>query len=223
MNAADGGGVNFIGGTHVIQNSTFSNNLSSGNGGGIANNGAIVTISNSTFSGNTGGHSYGGGIYNAGNLTLRNVTVSNNVASAGCISVCNGTGGGIAHRSGALSFTNTIVTGNLTFSRGTEAIRPEIVFENGTFTSLGNNFVGDSAGDSTDTGALIPYQPSDIRDIPPQLATLGNYGGTTPTRALLSSSPAINAGNDANAPPTDQRGAARVGASDIGAFEFNAV
>ena len=120
-----------------------------------------------------------------------------------------------------MSIVNTIVSGNLTLSRGTAAIRPEILFDNGTFTSSGNNFIGDSAGDSTDTGRLIAYQPSDIRDIPPQFATLGNYGGTTPTRALLSSSPAINAGNDANAPPTDQRGVARVGASDIGAFEFN--
>jgi len=221
MNAADGGGINFIGGTHVIQNSTFSNNTSSGNGGGIANNGATITISNSTFSGNTANQSTGGGIYNAGNLTLRNVTVSNNTASAGCISVCTGLGGGIAQLSGTLSIVNTIVSGNLTLSRGTAAIRPEILFDNGTFTSSGNNFIGDSAGDSTDTGRLIAYQPSDIRDIPPQFATLGNYGGTTPTRALLSSSPAINAGNDANAPPTDQRGVARVGASDIGAFEFN--
>jgi CSLREA domain-containing protein len=220
MNAADGGGINFIGGNHVIENSTFSNNQSSGNGGGIANNGAAITISNSTFSGNTGGHIFGGGIYNAGDLTLRNDTISNNTASAGCISACTGYGGGIAHLSGALSFTNTIVSGNLTLSRGMAAIRPEIHFAGGTFTSLGNNFVGDSAGDSIDTGGFM-YLPSDIRDIPPQLATLGNYGGTTPTRALLSSSPAINAGNDANAPPTDQRGVARVGASDIGAFEFN--
>ena len=66
----------------------------------------------------------------------------------------------------------------------------------------------------------VNYQPTDIRDIPPLLAALGNYGGTTPTRALLSNSPAINAGNNTNAPPTDQRGAARVGAVDIGAYEF---
>ena len=41
--------------------------------------------------------------------------------------------------------------------------------------------------------------------------------------SLLSSSPAINAGNNALAPATDQRGFARNGVSDMGAFEFNGV
>jgi hypothetical protein len=44
------------------------------------------------------------------------------------------------------------------------------------------------------------------------------HGGPLPTLALLADSPAINAGADC--PPTDQRGAARVGACDLGAFEF---
>jgi hypothetical protein len=52
----------------------------------------------------------------------------------------------------------------------------------------------------------------------------GDYGGPTPTVPLLSGSPAINAGDDIAAPPTDQRGRARpFGAhSDIGAFESSA-
>ena len=41
--------------------------------------------------------------------------------------------------------------------------------------------------------------------------------------ALLPNSPAINAGNDANAPPRDQRGYLRNGTSDIGAFEFGGI
>src|SRR5204863_303013 len=39
----------------------------------------------------------------------------------------------------------------------------------------------------------------------------------------LANSPAIDAGNDANAPPRDQRGYLRNGTSDIGAFEFNGI
>jgi hypothetical protein len=39
--------------------------------------------------------------------------------------------------------------------------------------------------------------------------------------ALLAGSLAINAGNNANAPATDQRGYFRVSTSDIGAYEFN--
>ena len=40
------------------------------------------------------------------------------------------------------------------------------------------------------------------------------------TDGLAAGSPAINAGDSTNAPSTDQRGFARVGTPDIGAFEF---
>ena len=53
-----------------------------------------------------------------------------------------------------------------------------------------------------------------------KLQALANNGGPTPTMALLSGSPAINAGTATNAPATDQRGYARAGTPDIGAFEF---
>lgn len=49
-------------------------------------------------------------------------------------------------------------------------------------------------------------------------AAVSQHGGPMPTLALLAGSPAINAGADC--PPLDQRGAARVGACDLGAFEY---
>src|SRR5205085_11466807 len=54
---------------------------------------------------------------------------------------------------------------------------------------------------------------------------LRNNGGTTQTHALLPSSPAINAGSNANTPVTDQRGLPRIvaGAIDIGAYEEQAI
>lgn len=52
-------------------------------------------------------------------------------------------------------------------------------------TSAGDNLIGDSAGDSTNTLNPIAYQASDIRDQNPQLGPLQNNGGNTPTRALL--------------------------------------
>ena len=57
------------------------------------------------------------------------------------------------------------------------------------------------------------------------LGSLQNNGGPTPTLALLSGSPAIDAGDPTAAPATDQRGLARVvnGIIDIGAFELQAV
>ena len=52
-----------------------------------------------------------------------------------------------------------------------------------------------------------------------------NNGGPTLTMALLADSPAINAGDTAAAPPTDQRGFPRPAglAADIGAFEYASV
>jgi hypothetical protein len=69
-----------------------------------------------------------------------------------------------------------------------------------------------------------------IVGVNPLLGPLQNNGGPTLTHALLTGSPAINAGNncvltengcgDGNlAMPTDQRGFGRVGVVDIGAFE----
>ena len=52
------------------------------------------------------------------------------------------------------------------------------------------------------------------------LGPLAANGGSTQTHALLAGSPAINAENDATAPPADQRGLPRAGQSDIGSFEF---
>lgn len=54
------------------------------------------------------------------------------------------------------------------------------------------------------------------------LGTLANNGGRTQTMLLLSGSPAINAGNNATCPTTDQRGILRPqgGVCDIGAVEM---
>ena len=52
---------------------------------------------------------------------------------------------------------------------------------------------------------------------------LADNGGPTRTHALQAGSPAINAGNAALCPTTDQRGFGRQGACDIGPFEFGGV
>ena len=56
----------------------------------------------------------------------------------------------------------------------------------------------------------------------PKLGTLSNYGGFTQTIPLLPGSSAIDTGNDATCPATDQRGVSRPQGAhcDIGAFEF---
>jgi hypothetical protein len=63
--------------------------------------------------------------------------------------------------------------------------------------------------------------PGSLNDTDPLLGPLADYGGPTPTMALLAGSPAIDAADPAACPPTDQRGRPRpFGAGcDIGAFE----
>jgi hypothetical protein len=154
----------------------------------------------------------GGGIHNVGDTILRNVTITNNSSDGTAKS-----GAGIISEAGKLHLANTIIAGNT---------GPEITFSVGTFVSLGSNLIGDAPGDSTNTDKPLTYQPSDIRDTSPMFSPLALYGGAIPTEALLVGSPAINAGNNANAPAllqTDQRGSPRIMdvTIDIGAFENN--
>lgn len=195
-----------------IESSTISNNTSETTGGGItANLGSSLSISNSTIStNNTIGN--GGGIFlSIENATIINSTITNNTSSVGS---------GVT----ATSATVTVMIGNT------------IIAENngsgdafGTFVSLGNNligagdlaigFVNNVNGDQVGTG---------VSPIDPLLGPLVNNGGPTLTHALLPGSPAIDAGNNANAPgPFDQRGPGFLrivnGIVDIGSFEVQAI
>jgi|GEM_PF-564288 len=213
----NGGAIYYYYGTsHRIENSTISDN-SSTYGGGITNHGETnevgLTIYNSTIIRNTAAKE-GGGIHANGNTKLRNATiVNNNVIEA------NGNGAGIGIYSGSamVEFGNTIIAENNGH---------EIFVFNGTPMSLGNNLIGNAPGDSLDTGLDIRgvYQPTDIRDRDPLISILAYFGGKTPTVALMSGSPAINAGNNGLAQSNiDQRGSLRIinNQVDIGAYEHN--
>lgn len=65
----------------------------------------------------------------------------------------------------------------------------------------------------------VPATPSVIW-ADPLLGTPADNGGDTPTIALNANSPAINAGIGLPSTPADQRGVARLGTSDAGAYEF---
>jgi hypothetical protein len=84
-----------------------------------------------------------------------------------------------------------------------------------SFSSLGHNLIGNFGNYP---GGLVD---SDMLGLDPLLAPLGNYGGPTPTMPPLPGSPAIDAGDNTNAPATDQQGLPRVvnGTIDIGAVE----
>jgi len=85
----------------------------------------------------------------------------------------------------------------------------------GTLVDAGYNIDSDLQNSLTNSTSLNGVNPG--------LAPLGNYGGPTPTMALLPGSPAIDAGDPNSFPATDQRGYPRpIGsAPDIGAFEYS--
>jgi hypothetical protein len=220
-----GGGLANRFGTVTVVNSTISGNSAIGRveapgdgraqGGGVFSFSGTVTIENSTISGNTvrglSGFgaldiSSGAGIFNTvGFVGLTHSTVTDNVAEAPA------TIGGLANFQGVAGLYNTIMAGN----------SPEDLFntEFALILSDGFNLIGSTNGP-------VPPGPNDRFHLTAddlRLGPLQNNGGPTETHALLCDSPAIDAGNNAGAPPTDQRGFARIvgGIIDIGAFELN--
>ncbi len=213
---ASGGGI-YSNGTLNLTNCLIANNWVSAaaggsapraEGGGIVANGFIIT--NTTISGNGAsvrgtyftqpGQAFGGGVLGSG--TFRNSTITGNFVY--CTTNCAQNGGGIR---GGGTFSNTIISNN-----GSN-IGPDI---SGSVLSEGYNLIGNTSGNSG-------WVSTDILNQDAKLAPLGDNGGLTKTHALLDGSPAINAGNNADAPATDQRGFSRIvgGTIDIGAFESN--
>src|SRR5205085_1482676 len=93
---------------------------------------------------------------------------------------------------------------------------------NGAFVSGGNNLIGNGTGATGFTNGNNGDQVGTAgTPILPLLGTLGDNGGPTPTHLPLPGSPAIDAGHNLGAPPSDQRGRARIdnGTIDIGAVE----
>jgi CSLREA domain-containing protein len=201
-NTADnwnGGGIaNF--GTITLINSTIYNNRSKTDGGGIWNNGNL-SLTNVTISSNYAGGLRGGGIWNGKAATLTNVTVTFNQAGQ--------FGGGIRNSVlGTITLKNTIVA-NSPFGGNCA----------GTITSNGHNLDSDNTCSFAGTG--------DLSNTNPLLGPLTNNGGRTQTYALLSGSPAIDAGDNVGCPSPDQRDTTRpqdddgngVAVCDIGSVE----
>lgn len=200
-----GGAINNVAGTLTISGSTLSNNTGSTDGGAISNRSqGILSLSNSTLVGNTS-YGNGGGIENdASSATLVNSTLAANIAS--------GSGGGIDNQNGTLAIQNSIVSVNRAFggSGGADIQGP-------VTTDSGYNLFGTGVNNTTNDPTPGPFNVfSDV----PGLGTVGDYGGPTPTIALLAGSPAIGKGKPASTAETDQRGQHRLAqGGDIGAFQ----
>jgi hypothetical protein len=217
--ASRGSGVANLG-TLTLDHSAVYRNQAGTDGGGLYNTGRQVCdaaehctdvfgtlrLQHSTVSENTA--STGAGLYNdrRSMAWLQHSTVSKNTASTGA--------GLYSNRPDTLTFRNSIVAGNTTPQGHTAADCA------GRFVSQGHNLVS--------TGTDCPANRSlEDRTVHPSivftqvLGPLHNNGGATLTHALLPGSPAINTGDNAGCPATDQRGVTRPqGAGcDIGAYE----
>ncbi|HBE33222.1 MAG TPA: hypothetical protein DD990_18370, partial [Cyanobacteria bacterium UBA11368] len=202
---SEGGGINNDGGTLTVTNSTINSNVGQTYSGGIDNDRGTATIINSTISDNFA-ENFGGIAAYLANTTVINSTITANVG--------NGDGNGLFNGTGSTAtVTNSIVAGNWN-NNDIGAIAP--------FTSGGNNLIGNSNGVAGFTNGLNgDIVGTAANPIDPLIGTLQDNGGATFTHALLPGSLAIDAGNNNNAPTTDQRGIIRPqDAVDIGAFEL---
>lgn len=220
--AVSGGAISHHRSSLLIRQSTFNSNSTTGQsgfttglGGAVYQVGGAGAIENCTFSGNS---AQGGGaleVTESSSMSLNSVTMSGNHAASPASFY--GGGGGIRVAQGSTGrLSNSIVAGNTTVVGGADV--------NGAFVSQGHNFVGTGSGATGFTnganGDQVGGNGNPVLD--PRLDVLRDNGGATLTRALLPESGAINAGNDSSAAQVDQRGFARSGVSDIGAFEFGA-
>ncbi len=236
-----GGGImvyaTFAPSAMLIVQSTLSHNFAQ-YGGGIYYNEFVqawstMAIVNSTLSGNNAfrpggatGTSDGGGIYAIGtaHISIFNATIASNVANSGRgVQSHLARGGGLFITATALiTVLNTLIGDNVE-SHGIDIPTADDCF--GPLRSLGYNLI-----ETTSNCAISGTATGNIYGQDPKLGSLQDNGGSTPTQALLSSSPSIDMGNPGgctnNTGATlaiDQRGFARPfnGRCDIGAYELN--
>jgi hypothetical protein len=144
-----------------------------------------------------------GAIYDAsGQCYLTNCTVAFNSCTGASSSPGTSSCGGI--RTSGAAMVNTLLAENMP---GGNCL--------GTITDLGHNLSSDTTCAFTNAASM--------NNTYALLGPLTNNGGPTATIALLPGSRAIDAGDTAAAPPTDQRGVPRPfgKAADIGAYEYN--
>jgi hypothetical protein len=188
-------------------------------GGGIDNeSGSTLTVEGVTLNGNSADLA-GGGMQNIATpagATLTNATVSANLA---------GTGAGI-HNEGELTLTSVTMSGNTLDDIGERTIRDTIVAGSAANTNCTGSGTTLTEDHNLDSGNTCGFgDATDLTATDPSLGPLQDNGGPTQTHALLSGSPAIDAGDPACPPPAmDQRGTSRPqpagGRCDIGAYEF---
>lgn len=222
VSGADGGGalVESLSccptiGSLAIYRSAISGNQSIGsNGGGIAGDGSALIVSESILSGNSADGD-GGGCYRCTDIV--NSTISGNSADRG---------GGLFNPDSASLQSLTIAENSATTSGGGVDWNVAVVFKANLI--IASNVGGACSQGSSGFAGLDDDGTcnASLSNVPPRLGLLQDNGGPTQTYALLSDSPAIDAGDPNSCTPTDQRGSPRTDGNgdgtvvcDLGAFE----
>ena len=206
-----------------ITNSTVSNNTAQTDAGILFDEGGITaTINNSTISANAALYGSGGVYIGSGSsLTVNQSTISAN-SSAGTYTGTDGGGIQLGDNTSVVTLSGSIVSGNSSGVAGAAdfGLYSSLASDTASITAT-NSLIGEVDSRITVNGT------NNVSSTNPMLGALANNGGTTKTMALLTGSPAIDAGPNPVATFTgnefDQRGAgyARIigGLVDIGAFE----
>ncbi len=238
-----GGAINSSGNTTLSKIKFTGNN--SGAGGAIYIYDGLLTLKNSIVDGNTGG-SGSAAIWldSAGELSVESSTVSNNnaqglhlqstkAATLTNVTVSGNSYEGIATTNGMnVDIQFSTIANNALYgisNYGSVTIANSIVANSGNGTNCFNGGTLTSGGYNIDDGTTCGFTATgDQSSTDPLLLPLSDNGGDTQTHGLPLNSPAVDAGNNATCPATDQRGTARpvdgngdsTATCDIGAFEF---
>ena len=217
------GGGAFVRRNGEIYASTISGNEAVNVGGIAFIGGADVTgsVTNSTISGNTA-TAFMGGMYTNVDMHIANSTIAANCAAQTQVIPGYIAAIGVQGYSKAPDLQSTIVAGN-TFceAAGMPAAPQDTPYDVGFYG------VGAITGANNLVVTASTELPAGTLNVDPMLGPLAENGGPTLTHALLSGSPAINAGNNVADIHYDQRSSwnARVVGvqADIGAFEVQSV
>jgi hypothetical protein len=184
------------GGNLIITNCTFAQNRATSGAGGAP--------------GTWSGGAAGGAIILSGTNSFVNVTFADNSVQG------ESAVGSSLSLGGTASFPNrtTLVNTILSCEPGQTNIDARSGDPHTSLTDGGHNLCSDGSANFT--------SPTSRSNLDPRLGPWTDNGGPTPTVALLPDSPAIDAGDDSECPPADQRGVPRPQGlhCDIGAFEL---
>lgn len=235
----NGGGVSTAGVLTMTDSAVYSNTTYYG-GGGVyisSNSPDTVTLTNNTIYSNnvtsSGGAFYGGGVYmsGSGSAYLTNNTISANNAGGSY-----GIGGGLLIYNANLHLyleNNFIASNTASYYAGTSDFHTY----GGTIHNNGYNIIGRAesysfatTGDWTDsngdgvfvlqtvgtTGRLLRDSAAAVNSNPYGIKTWGVLSGSIAINRATTTANSI-----VSVPSTDQRGASRSGAPDIGSYEYD--